>query len=103
MDFKVKQFQIFHRYLASILLKVGLAEGSLAHVLETVGEYTVTGRCECGEETCNTVYMSSKSLVGRDGTYCHGFNIGYIIFSFYKDGFFQLESLADSAENNYPF
>jgi len=103
----VKNFPIFHRYLASILLKVGLAEGSYSHILETVGEYTVTGRCECGnetdEETCNTMYMESDSLVGRDGTYCHGFNIGYIIFSFYKDGFFQLESLADRPEENFPF
>lgn len=106
MIFKVRDFLIFHRYLASILLRVGLAEGSYAHILETVGEYTVTGRCECGDETCSTMYMKSESLVGKDGsTYCHGFNIGFIIFSFYKeDGFFMLESLCDDiSENNYPF
>jgi hypothetical protein len=101
---KVKQFPIYHYYLASILLEVKLAEEPLAHLLDTVGEYTVTGRCECGENTCNTMYMQSDSLVGKDGTYCFGFNIGFIIFSFYKDGFFMLESLADNlSEFNYPF
>ena len=103
MTYIVKDFPVFHRYLASILLEVKHAEGSLSHIMEKVGEYTVTGRCTCGEETCNTMYMDSESLVGKDGTYCFGFNIGFIIFSFYKDGFFQLESLADRSENNYPF
>jgi hypothetical protein len=101
---KVKQFPIYHYYLASILLEVKLAEEPLAHLLDTVGEYTVTGRCECGDETCSTMYMKSDSLVGKDGTYCFGFNIGFIIFSFYKDGFFMLESLADNVSKyNYPF
>ncbi len=33
MSYKVKQFPIFHRYLASILLRVKLAEGSLSQLL----------------------------------------------------------------------
>ena len=103
MTHKVKQFPIFHRYLASILLRVKLAEGSLSHILKTVGEYTVTGRCECGEITCCTVRMRSDSLIGRDGAFAFPFNIAWIIINFYKDGVFEIESLADRAECNFPF
>ncbi len=100
---KVQDFPIFHRYLASILLKVKLAEGSLSHIMNKVGEYTVTGRCECGEETCNTMYMSSDSLIGKDGAFPIPFNIAWIIINFYKDGRLEVESLADREEFNFPF
>ena len=103
MTHKVKQFKIYHQYLASILLRVGLAEGSYSHILETVGEYTVTGRCECGEKTCNTVYMSSESLTGKDGAFANPFNIAWIIINFYPDGRMEVESLADREECNFPF
>ena len=103
MIYTVKDFPIFHRYLASILLRVKLAEGSLSHILKTVGEYTVTGKCECGEKTCCTVYMSSESLIGRDGAFAFPFNIAWIIINFYKDGGFEVESLADREELNFPF
>lgn len=103
MTHTVKDFPIFHHYLASILLRVKLAEGSLPHILKTVGEYTVTGKCECGEKTCNTVYMSSDSLVGKDGAFARPFNIAWIIINFYKDGGLEVESLADREELNFPF
>ncbi len=103
MTYKVYNFPIFHRYLASILQRVGLAEGSYSDTLNTVGSYTVTGRCECGDDTCNTLHLHSNLLVGKDGTYCYGFNIGYIIFNFYKDGALHIESLADRPDFNYPF
>ncbi len=87
MNYTVKDFPIYHRYLASLLLRVGLADGSYSHILKTVGEYTVTGRCECGQSTCNTMYMQSDSLVGRDGAFATPFNIAWIIINFYpKEG-----------------
>ena len=76
MPLRVQDLPIYHRYLASILIKVGLAEGTYSHILNLVGEYDVTGRCECGDETCATVYINSDSLIGKDGTYCFGFNMG---------------------------
>ncbi len=103
MNHTVKDFPIFHRYLASILLEVKLAEGSFAHIMEKVGEYTVTGRCNCGDETCNTVRMRSDTLIGRDGAFANPFNIAWIIINFYKDGGFEVESLADREECNFPF
>lgn len=103
MTHKVKQFPIFHRYLASILLRVKLAEGTLSHILKTVGKYNVTGKCECGENTCCTVYMSSKSLIGKDGAFAFPFNIAWIIINFYKDGRLEVESLADKEDCNFPF
>ena len=104
MTHKVKQFPIFHRYLASILLRVGLAEGSLSYILKKIGEYTVTGICECGEETCNTVKMRSDSLIGKDGAFANPFNIAWIIINFYPDdGGLEVESLADREECNFPF
>ncbi len=103
LNYKVLDFPIFHNYLAKLLLHVGLADADFSHVFYTVGEYTVSGRCECGEDTCNTMYMQSESLVGKDGAYCCGFKNCYIILNFYKDGFFQVESLADSVEDNFPF
>ena len=103
MTYTVKDFPIFHRYLASILLRVKLAEGSLSHILKTVGEYTVTGRCECGDETCNTVYMKSDSLLGKDGAFGFPFNIAWITINFVKDGGFGIENLADREECNFPF
>ena len=103
MSLRVKNFPIFHRYLASILLKVGLAEGSYSHILETVGDYDFIGRCECGEITCCTVRMRSDSLIGKDGAFAFPFNIAWIIINFYKDGGFEVESLADRAECNFPF
>ena len=104
MTQKVKQFPIFHHYLASILLRVKLAEGSLSHILETVGEYTVTGKCECGDETCCTVKMRSDSLIGKDGAFAFPFNIAWVIINFYSaDGGFEVESLADREDLNFPF
>lgn len=103
MSLRVKDFPIFHRYLASILLKVGLAEGSYSHILETVGDYEVIGRCECGEITCCTVRMRSDSLIGKDGAFAFPFNIAWIIIDFNKDGGFEVESLADRPECNFPF
>ncbi|MFC1830499.1 hypothetical protein ACFL0S_00565 [Thermodesulfobacteriota bacterium] len=102
-SYKVKDFLIFHRYLARILLKIGLAEGSYDHILETVGEYTVTGICKCGEKTCNTVKMRSDSLIGKDGAFANPFNIAWIIINFYPDGGFEVESLADREECSFPF
>lgn len=99
----VKDFPIYHHYLTSILLEVGLAEGAYSQLLENVSEYCVTGRCECGDETCNTVHLKSESLRGREGTYCFGFNVGYVIFNFYDDGVLEVESLADCIERNFPF
>ena len=103
MTRSIKDFPIYHHYLARILLKVGLAEGSYADTLKKVAEYAVTGRCGCGSETCSTIELSSDSLIGKDGTYCFGFNIGYVIFNFFDDGVLQVESLADRVENNFPF
>jgi len=103
MSYKVKQFPIFHRYLASILLRVKLAEGSLSHIMGKVGEYTVTGKCECGETTCSTVKMSSPSLIGKDGAFACPFNLGWIIINFYTDGGMEVESLATREDCNFPF
>jgi len=103
MSLRVKNFPIFHRYLASILLKVGLAEGSYSHILETVGDYDFIGRCECGEITCCTVRMRSVSLIGKDGAFAFPFNIAWIIINFYKDGRMEVESLADREDCNFPF
>ena len=50
MTHTVKDFPIFQRYLPSILLKVGLADGAYSHVLEIVGDYKVAGRCEWGKK-----------------------------------------------------
>lgn len=41
MTYTVKDFLIFHRYLAKIFIEVGLAKGSYAHILKIVGEYYV--------------------------------------------------------------
>lgn len=93
MIYKVKQFPIFSRYLASILLEVGLAEGEYAKILNTVGEFLVEDYCRCGDEECNTLFMRSDSLLGRDGAYCFSFNVGHIIINFMTDGRFHVESL----------
>ncbi len=103
MTFKVKDFPIYNLFLTSILQRVGLAEGSYSNIFNTVGSYTVTGRCKCGDDTCNTLHLHSESLIGKNDTYCYGFNIGYIIFNFYKDGALHIESLADRPDLNYPF
>ena len=103
MTYYVKNSPIFHRYLASILLKVGLAEGSLSNIMGQVGEYILLNRCTCGDETCCTVRMRSDSLIGKDGAFAFPFNIAWIIINFYKDGGFEVESLADRAESNFPF
>ena len=103
MTYLVNDFPIFHRYLASILLKVGLAEGSLSNIMDRVGEYVVTERCTCGEITCCTVRMRSDSLKGKDGAFAFAFNIGWIIFNFYSSGGFEVESLAGREEFNFPF
>ena len=103
MTHSLINFPIFHRYLASILLKVGLAEGSLSSIMDQVGEYTVTGRCQCGDITCCTVMMRSDSLNGKEGAFAFPFNIAWIIINFYTDGSFEVESLADREECNFPF
>lgn len=103
MSFKVQDFPIFHRYLASILLKVKLADGTYSHILKTVGEYSVTGRCECGEDTCNTMYMKSDSLVGKDGAFAHAFTTCWIVINFYPDGIMEIENLAGNQDCNFPF
>lgn len=103
MIYKVHDFPIFHRYISLIIQRVGLTEGSYSDTLNTIGEYTVTGRCKCGDDTCNTLHLHSDTLTGKNDTYCYGFNIGYIIFNFYKDGALHIESLADSTDYNFPF
>ena len=103
MKISVADMPIYHHYLASILLKVGLVEGTYAQIMEQIGNYTVTGRCKCGDKTCNTVHLKTESPIKTDDTYCFGFNIGYIIFNFYDDGALEVESLADSEKHNFPF
>ncbi len=103
MNHTVKNFPIFHRYLASILLEVKLAEGSYSHILETVGEYYVDDYCHCGDPLCSTVEIRSESLIGKDGAFANPFNIAWIIINFYTDGRMEVESLADREECNFPF
>ncbi len=103
MDFKVKQFPIFHRYLASILLEVKLAEGSFAHVLDTVGEFSLENYCRCGDPLCSTVKMTSTKWKGRNETFAFAYKTGWIIISFYGENRIDVESLADSEKFNYPF
>jgi hypothetical protein len=103
MIFKVRDFLIFHRYLASILLKVGLAEESYSHMLETVGEYIVDDYCRCGDPLCSTVNLKSKSLVGKDGAFANAFNLAWVIINFYPDGKMEIENLAVNEDCNFPF
>ena len=102
--YKVKDFLIFHRYLARILLEIGLAEGSYDHILNIVGEYNFDDYCRCGEPVCSSVDISSPQLIGREGTFPCAFNIAWIIINFYPEkGGLEIENLADREDCNFPF
>ena len=47
--------------------------------------------------------MRSDSLAGKDGAFAFAFNIGWIIFIFYTDGGFEVESLVGREGFNFPF
>jgi len=103
LEYKVENFPVFHRYLAAMLLKIGLAEGDYFKVLDIVGQYTVKDYCHCGDEICSTVYMWSETLDGKDALLYYPFNMGIVIINFFPDGRFDVESLADSTAFNFPF
>jgi diguanylate cyclase (GGDEF)-like protein/hemerythrin-like metal-binding protein len=103
MIFKVRDFPIFHRYLAAILLEVGLADGLYSHNLKLIGEYTVADYCRCDDPLCSTVNLNSMSLVGKDGAFANAFNKGWVIINFYPDGKMEIENLADNEDCNFPF
>ena len=96
----LKNFPILHHYFTSFLLKTKLANQSYTELLTLTGSYEVTGKCNCIDIDCATVYMKRDLTAEDDFVEVFSFNKGLTVLHIDTNGSIELESLNCDA---YPY
>ena len=89
----LKNFPILHHYFTSFLLKTKLANQSYTELLTITGSFEVTGKCNCSDLDCATVYMKRDQTTEDDFVEVFSFNKGLTVLHMDADGSIELESL----------
>jgi len=96
----LKQFPILHRFYAKVIAITGIIELSYNEVLGRIENYTVTGRCMCGDTDCATVYMKNDTENEAEVCEILPYDKAFIILHIKEDGCHELEALEAI---NYPY